>query len=148
MPPVFSRDREGANSNQIRQFAAPRRKMSLAELARRAKPWNEQWLRNQGEYLGTQTGPSDKWRHQEDITACKGNACIDHQLHALGANQSLMSAIFGGATFPLRENPRISQAADYPKYYSHPEAAAEIDRLTDLRKIHWYGNSDAAPPDL
>ena len=121
--------------------------MSVYKPHENKHPWNVSFLRRKEEFLRTQPGPRDHWRHDEDTTTQRGLTISDTACYEHGADLDFMTVALGGVVYPLRPGlaPRICE--DYPNYTGNKEAGAEIDRLTSLNKIHWY-EPGSTPPDL
>ena len=93
-----------------------------------------QFLRLQG-----LRGPQDAWREGEDAAVARGLRLSGKERGELGVCSNLLSQWFDGVELPLTEVPPVAVLQDYPSVSGGRQgAAAELDRLAGLRKIHWY----------
>ena len=94
-------------------------------------------------------GPSDQWRVAEDRAAAAGNSLSYWAAVELGVSQRFLDLWFSGIDLECQHLPPHAILDNYPSV-QHDAATAgeELDRLTKLGKIHWYGSPEEAPPDL
>ena len=98
--------------------------------------------------LNQAKGPRDLRRPAEDRMAAAGDSLCLRVSTDAGVGGGSVKLWFQVVELELRGEPPLVMLEDYPSARDRPEGAAtELDRLSDLGRIHWYPQG-CRPPDL